>query len=60
MQTYMVIAPAVAPLLEYDPGETPFSVTTRPFKELEMFCEGQRNKLSGLKSELQDVKGRLR
>jgi hypothetical protein len=46
MQTYMVLAPAVAPLLEYDPDGTLFSVTTQPFKELEMFFEGLMKKLS--------------
>jgi hypothetical protein len=53
----MALAPAAAPLLEYDPDGTLFSVTTRPCKELEMFFEGLMKKLSGLKSELQDVKG---
>jgi len=42
----MVLAPAVAPLLEYDPDGTLFSVTTQPFKELEMFFEGLMKKLS--------------
>jgi len=46
MQTYMVLAPAVAPLLEYDPDGTLFSVTTQPFKELKIFFEGQMKKLS--------------
>jgi hypothetical protein len=41
----MVLAPTVAPLLEYDPDGTLFSVTTRPCKELEMFFEGQMKKL---------------
>jgi hypothetical protein len=40
MQTYMVLAPAVAPLLEYDPEGTLSSVKERPFKKLEMFFEG--------------------
>jgi hypothetical protein len=46
MQTYMVLAPAVAPLLEYDPDGTLSAVTTRPCKELEMFLEGLMKKLS--------------
>jgi hypothetical protein len=40
MQTYLVLAPAVAPLLEYDPNGNLSSVTTRLFKELETFLEG--------------------
>ena len=46
MQTYMVLAPAVAPLLEYDPNGTLSSVTTGAFKELEMFFEDQMKKLA--------------
>ncbi len=42
----MVLAPAVAPLPEYDPDGTLFSVTTRPCKELELFLEGLVKKLA--------------
>jgi len=42
----MVLAPAVAPLLEYDPDGTLSAVTTRPCKELEMFFEGLMKKHS--------------
>jgi len=42
----MVLAPAVAPLLEYDPDGTLSAVTTQPFKELEIFFEGLIKKLS--------------
>ena len=45
MQTYMVLAPAVAPLLEHDPDGTLSAVTTRPCKELEFF-EGLVKKLA--------------
>jgi hypothetical protein len=41
MQTYMVLAPTVAPLLDYDPDETLSVVAARSFKELETFFEGQ-------------------
>ncbi len=74
MQTCMVLAPAVAPLLEYDRDGTLSSLITRPFKERECFSKvinsyifKQRthllrysDKLTGLKSELQDVTGGLR
>jgi len=42
----MVLAPAAAPLLKYDPDGTLFSVTTRPCKESELFFEGLVKKLS--------------
>jgi hypothetical protein len=45
MQTYMVLAPAVAPLLEYEPDGTLSAVTTKLCKELEMFFEGLMKKL---------------
>ena len=56
MQTYMVLAPAVALLLEYDPDGTLFSVTTRPCKELEMFFEGLIKKLSYFQTQNQFAK----
>jgi len=46
MQTYMVMAPAVTSLLEYNPAETLCSVTARPVKELAMFLEDQMKKLA--------------
>ena len=42
----MVLAPTAAPLLEYDPDGTLFSVTTRPCKELKLFFEGLVKKLA--------------
>jgi len=45
MQTYMVIAPAVAPLLEYEPGKTPCAGARRSCRELECFFKGQMKRL---------------
>jgi hypothetical protein len=52
----MALAPAAAPLLEYDPDGTLFSVTTRPCKELEMFFEGLIKKLSYFQTQNQFAK----
>jgi hypothetical protein len=41
----MVIAPAVAPLLQYEPGKTSCSGTRRPCRELELFFQGQMKRL---------------
>jgi hypothetical protein len=41
----MVLAPAVAPLLEYEPDGTLSAVTTKLCKELEMFFESLMKKL---------------